>query len=48
MPTSSIYVLEEWELETASDWSVSQGRHFRANILIWGMRKHYSTLEVRC
>ena len=27
---------------------MSHGRRFRANIIIiWGMRKHYSTLEVR-
>ena len=25
---------------------MSHGRRFRANIIIWGMRKHYSTLEV--
>ena len=28
------------------DWFVSHGRHFTANIIIWRMRKHYSTLEV--
>ena len=44
MPTRQNYVLEESALETAADWSVSHGRHFRANILIWGMHKHYSTL----
>ena len=47
MPTSHNDVVEELALETAADWSVSQGRRFRANIIIWGMRKHYSTLEVR-
>ena len=47
MPTSHNVVLEESALETAVDWSVSHGRHFRANIIIWGLRKHYSTLEVR-
>ena len=26
---------------------MSHGRRFRANIIIWGMRKHYSTLKVR-
>ena len=44
MPTSHSAVLEELALETAADWSVSHGRRFRANIIIWGMRKHYSTL----
>ena len=43
MPTIRNDVLKE----TAADWSVSHGRRFRANIIIWGMRKHYSTLEVR-
>ena len=47
MPTSCNDVLEESAFETAADWSVSHGRRFRANIIIWGMRKHYSTLEVR-
>ena len=47
MPTSRNDVLRESAFETAADWSVSHGRRFRANIIIWGMRKHYSTLEVR-
>ena len=47
MPTSRNAVIKESAFETAADWSVSHGRRFRANIIIWGMRKHYSTLEVR-
>ena len=47
MPTRRNNVLKESAFETAVDWSVSHGRCFRANIIIWGMRKHYSTLEVR-
>ena len=47
MPTSSNDVLKESAFKTEADWSVSHGRRFRANIIIWGMRKHYSTLEVR-
>ena len=47
MPTSRNDVLKESAFETAADWSVSHGKRFRANIIIWGMRKHYSTLEVR-
>ena len=47
MPTSRNDVLEESAFETAADWSVNHGRRFRANIIIWGMRKHYYTLEVR-
>ena len=46
MPTSR-NDLEESALETAADWSVNHGRRFRGNILIWGMRKHYSTPEIR-
>ena len=43
MPTSRNDVLKESAFETAADWSVSHGRRFRANIIIRGMRKHYST-----
>ena len=43
MPTSRSAVLEE-SLETAADWSVSHGRRFRASIIIWVMRRHYSTI----
>ena len=46
MPTSHNDVLEELPLETAADWSVTHGRRFRANIIKWGMCKHYFTLEV--
>ena len=47
MPTIRNDVLKESAFETAADWSVSHGKRFRDNIIIWGMRKHYSTLEVR-
>ena len=47
MPTISKDVLEESVFVTAADWSVSHGRHFRATIIIWGMRKQYFILEVR-
>ena len=46
MPTSCNDVLDESALETAADWSVCLGRHFRANIIMRGMCMHYSTLEV--
>ena len=32
---------------TDGDWVVSHGKGFRANIILWGMRKDISTLEVR-
>ena len=47
MPTSRNEILEESALETAADLSMSHGRRFRANIIICGMGKQYSTLEVR-
>ena len=47
MPTIRNDVLKESAFETAADWSVSHGRRLRANIIIWGMRKQYSTIEVR-
>ena len=28
------------------DWSVSQNKHFRASIIVWGMPKSLSTLEI--
>ena len=45
MPTTRNDVLKESAFETAADWSVSHGKRFRANIIIWGMRKQYSTLK---
>ena len=30
-----------------NDWSVSQNKRFRASIIIWGMPKSLSTLEIR-
>ena len=46
MPTNNNDVLEESALKTVADWSLCHGRYFRANIIIWGMHKHYSTFEV--
>ena len=46
MPTTRNDVLKESAFETAADWSVSHGKRFRANIIIWGMRKQYSTLRL--
>ena len=45
MPTTRNDVLKESAFETAADWSVSHGKRFRANIIIWGMRKQYSILH---
>ena len=42
----AIIVSEESALKIAADWSASLGKHFRANITIWKIYKHYSTLEV--
>ena len=28
-------------------WTVSQNKRFRANIIVWGMPKSLSTLEIR-
>ena len=28
-------------------WTVSQNKQFRANIIVWGMPKSLSTLEIR-
>ena len=32
---------------TDRDWVVSHGKGFRANIILWGMPRDVSTLEVR-
>ena len=32
---------------TDGDWVVSHGKGFRANIILWGMPRDISTLEVR-
>ena len=45
MSTSRNDVFKESAFETAADWYVSHERRFRANMIIWGMRKHYSLLR---
>ena len=32
---------------TNGDWVVSHGKDFRANIILWGMPRDVSTLEIR-
>ena len=35
------------QLKTDTDWDVSRKKGFRASIIVWGMPRDASTLEVR-
>ena len=34
-------------LRTSDDWEVSYKKHFRANVIVWGMPRDLTTLEIR-
>ena len=34
-------------LRTGDDWEVSYKKRFRANIIVWGMPRDLTTLEIR-
>ena len=34
-------------LRTSSNWEVSYKKRFRANIIVWGMHRDLTTLEIR-
>ena len=48
MSTSNVSHLNDCQLSAGGDWVVSRSKNFRANIIVWGVPKHFSTLEVRC
>ena len=40
-------LVAELQSTSENDWSVSQNKRFRASIIVWGMPKSLSTLEIR-
>ena len=47
MPTRDEFLVAELQSTSENDWSVSQNKRFRARIIVWGMPKSLSTLEIR-
>ena len=47
MPTRDEFLVAELQSTSENDWSVSQNKRFRASIIVWGMSKSLSTLEIR-
>ena len=47
MPTRYEFLVAELRSTSENDWSVSQNKRFRASIIVWGMPKSLSTLEIR-
>ena len=47
MPTRDEFLVAELQSTSENDWSVSQNTCFRASIIVWGMPKSLSTLEIR-
>ena len=41
------FLVAELQSTSENDSSVSQNKHFRASIIVWGMPKSLSTLEIR-
>ena len=47
MPIHNATCMKDSRLGAGGDWVVSRNNRFRANIIVWGVPKHFSTLEVR-
>ena len=47
MPTRDEFLVAESQSTSENDWSSSQNKRFRASIIVWGMPKSLSTLEIR-
>ena len=47
MPTKNAVTKKDRQPRTSEDWVVSKHKHFRANIIVWGMPKDLTTLEIR-
>ena len=47
MPTRDVLLANDPRLNTDTDWDVSRKKGFRASIMVWGMPRDASTLEVR-
>lgn len=47
MPRRDVFSKKDPRLSTEDGWYVSSKKGFRANILVWGMPRDFSTLEIR-
>ena len=47
MPTKDAVTKKDRQPRTSEDWVVSKCKRFRANIIVWGMPKDLTTLEIR-
>ena len=47
MPTSRCDVVNDVQPRTGEAWAVSCKKPFRANVLVWGLPKSFTTLEIR-
>ena len=47
MPTKNAVTKKDRQPRTSEDWVVSKHKRFRANIIVWGMPKDLTTLEIR-
>ena len=47
MPTKNAVTKKDRQRRTSEDWVVSKHKRFRANIIVWGMPKDLTTLEIR-
>ena len=47
MPTKNAVTKKDRQPRTSEDWVVNKHKRFRANIIVWGMPKDLTTLEIR-
>ena len=47
MTTNYVSCVNDSRLSADGVWAVSRSKRFRANIIVWGVPKHFSTLEIR-
>ena len=47
MNTSDVSNVKDSRLSAGGDWVVSRSKNFRVNIIVWGVPKHFTTLEFR-
>ena len=47
MTTNYVSCVNDSRLSAGGAWAVSRRKCFRANIIVWGVPKHFSTFEIR-
>ena len=47
MPTRDVFLPAEPQELSENEWSVSQNKRSRASVMVWGMLKSLSVLEIR-